>query len=83
MVENDEATFHCTAIGNPVPDIIWIKDGKTVGARDTLTFTALRRHSGKYWCSVDNGLGEAVNASVDLDVQCEYGIILVKDYSWL
>ena len=38
---------------------------------DTLNIEALRSHSGKYWCSADNGLGAAVNASVDLNVKCK------------
>lgn len=38
---------------------------------DKLIFEADRDDSGKYWCSADNGLSAAVNASGDLDVQCK------------
>lgn len=75
VTENDEVTFHCTAIGNPVPEISWTKDGKTVGQGNTLRFEASRDHSGEYWCSADNGLSDAVNSNADLDVQCEYKMI--------
>ena len=70
-------TFHCTATGNPTPKITWIKDGKTVDTGDKLTFNALRRHTGRYWCYAENGLEVTVNASAYLDVQCEYGRIVV------
>ena len=30
-----------------------------------------RTHSGKYWCSAENGLNSTVNASANLDVKCK------------
>ena len=38
---------------------------------DELSFEANRNDSGKYWCSADNSLSAAVNASGNLDVQCK------------
>lgn len=64
-------TFHCNAIGNPVPNIAWIKDGKTVETGSALSFKTSRNQSGEYWCSANNGL-KTVNTSVNLDVQCKY-----------
>ena len=65
-------TFHCTASGNPVPEIKWIKDDTVVGEGETLTFDALRNRSGEYWCIADNGLNDTVNVSAYLDVHCKY-----------
>jgi len=48
-----------------------LKDGKTVADGDTLSFSANRSRSGKYWCLAENGLGQAINTSASLDVQCK------------
>ena len=71
VLEPATATFHCNATGNPTPKITWIKDGKTMGQEETLIIEANRNHSGKYWCSAENGLNSTVNASANLDVQCK------------
>jgi len=71
VLESATATFHCNASGNPAPKITWIKDGETVGQGDTLMFETNRNHSGKYWCSAENGLNSTVNASANLDVKCK------------
>lgn len=73
--EGDETTFHCGAMGNPSPKIAWFKDGRSVGTGNTLSFLAFRNRSGEYWCSADNGLGLAINASVRLDVQIKPNLI--------
>ena len=72
VLEGTEITFHCAADGNPVPEIKWMKDGKTVATQGLLIFEAMRNQSGKYWCSVENGLNSTVNASATLDVQCKW-----------
>ena len=69
------ATFRCTAIGNPVPEIKWIKDGKTVHAGDVLSFAVDRNQSGKYWCTANNGFDTVANASVYVDVLCKYEML--------
>lgn len=70
--EGDEATFKCSATGNPAPEITWIKDGKTVGLGETLRLTSVdRNQSGEYVCSVDNVLGFNMVTSAKLDVQCK------------
>lgn len=72
IVEGAMATFYCTASGYPNPKITWTKDGKVVVTGDTLSFESNRNHSGKYWCSADNGLNVTVNASALLNVLCKY-----------
>lgn len=71
VIESETVKFRCDAAGNPAPEIVWIKDGRTVGQGQELSFQALRELSGKYWCSVQNGLGINVNVSAELDVQCK------------
>ena len=71
MNEGDETTLHCTANGNPVPTIKWIKDGMTVGTGNILTLETKRNNSGKYWCTAENGLDMQINASANLNVQCK------------
>ena len=72
VLEAANVTFHCNAIGNPVPKIKWIKDGETVASGNTLSFINTNRNqSGKYWCLAENGLNLTANASADLDVQCK------------
>ena len=75
ITEGMSVTFHCTASGNPVPQIKWIKDDTVVGEGETLTFDALRNRSGEYWCIADNGLNDTANASAYLGVHCKYGAV--------
>ena len=72
LKENSVVEFHCSAIGNPVPEITWIKDGQSMKKGDTLSFTVNRNQSGQYWCSADNGFNTVDNASAYLDVLCKY-----------
>ena len=72
MTEKEQIKFTCNAAGNPVPNITWTKDGKTVGTGDTLSLETHRNQSGEYWCSAENGVGLAINASAFLDVRCKY-----------
>ena len=70
--EFEDTVFLCNATGNPAPKITWMKAGKTVAHGDTLSFSANKSDSGKYWCSAENGLGLAINTSASLDVQCKF-----------
>ena len=72
VLQGTNVTMSCSATGNPIPKITWFKDGKAIGSGETLSLNAQRNVAGKYWCSADNGVGEAVNASADIDVHCEF-----------
>ena len=72
VVEGTNVTFLCTATGNPTPTVTWMKDGSSVAEGETLGFETSRNDSGKYWCLAKNGLGEAINTTVYLDVQCKF-----------
>ena len=82
ITEGISVTFHCTASGNPLPEIKWIKDDTVVGEGETLTFDALRNRSGEYWCIADNGLNDTANASAYLDVQCKYEAVGFLSNTW-
>ena len=71
MIEFEETTLHCTATGNPMPKIKWVKDGKTVGTGISLILKTSRNETGEYWCWADNGLGKSIKAGSYLDVQCK------------
>ena len=71
VMEKETVTFHCNASGSPTPNITWVKDGLIVSTGDTLSLTAERNLSGKYWCLANNGLGITIKAEANLVVQCE------------
>ena len=50
-----------------------------MGSGEVLNFIANRSNSGKCWCSVENRMNTAVNASALLDVQCKYKNAVVTD----
>lgn len=74
------ASFICTAIGNPKPQIEWRKNGKRLV---TLRYTVLEipngsvlriepvrpgRDNATYECLAENGIGEPVREQADLTV---------------
>ena len=74
VMEEDQVMFNCSATGSPVPNITWIKDGKTVGEGDVFSFEATRGHSGIYRCLADNGIEKNIETSFLFNVQCKYRI---------
>ena len=74
VTEGDNATLHCSAIGNPSPNIAWIK----VSTRETVSYSGMlfiedikRNKSGSYECLAWNGIGNNNTNSCTVDVHCE------------
>ena len=65
VIENQTATFYCSAAGNPKPKVTWSKTGgrgsvnTTDHERNKLEIrNASHRDSGRYVCKATNVLGE-------------------------
>ena len=71
-MEGTKAAFHCNATGNPTPKISWMKDGNAVAKGNSLSLETNRNNSGNYWCLAENGVGETINTTTYLDVQCKF-----------
>ena len=79
--QSRQATFSCTAQGNPVPTISWtgpsanftseVTPGANFTVLSVLTIDSAVRavHEGPYTCSASNGVGPSPNSSAALTVQ--------------
>ena len=73
--ESNAATLYCSATGNPVPSIKWIRrnagEVTVVSNNSSLEFEAINRNeSGLYQCIANNSIGnDSKNCAVD--VQCK------------
>ena len=79
--QSSQATFSCTAQGNPVPTISWtgpsanftteVTPGANFTVLSVLTIDSAVRvvHEGPYTCSASNGVGPSPNSSAALTVQ--------------
>lgn len=72
VLENEEVKLHCAAIGNPIPKILWRKDGITIGTGENLMLKAWRNASGTYTCMAKNLLNATAISNAHVDVQCKY-----------
>ncbi|XP_068203299.1 protein amalgam-like isoform X5 [Palaemon carinicauda] len=65
------ANLTCTVTGNPMPKVTWTKEGSTqpLGEGVALTKTnAKAEDNGIYRCTADNGAGDPVHSSINLQV---------------
>ena len=79
--QSRQATFSCTAQGNPVPTIFWtgpsvnftteVTPGANFTVLSVLTIDSAVRavHEGTYTCSASNGVDPSANSSAALTVQ--------------
>ncbi|XP_031551360.1 hemicentin-1-like [Actinia tenebrosa] len=67
--EGKDVSIVCNAIGYPVPNITWTKDGTVIGVGRIFNIARVKRNdSSCYTCTADNGIGHAKNASTCLDI---------------
>ncbi|XP_046976126.1 igLON family member 5-like [Vanessa cardui] len=79
------AVLECRASGNPVPSVTWHKLNETstrLGEGAQLQLSRLeRQHSGKYACTVDNGVGPPIVTEFQLQVL--YPPEITVERSWV
>ena len=82
VIEGYDATLHCNATGNPLPNITWIQqDTKDVlGTTKQLTLTAVNRNkTGTFQCIAWNGIGNNSTRTCTLDVFCKpFAVVTVQ-----
>ncbi|KAG8325284.1 hypothetical protein J6590_071538 [Homalodisca vitripennis] len=64
-------TLSCTASGNPMPSIVWHRQGSPLLHNEGFSITIERvdrHHSGLYQCTASNGVGPPVTVDLQLDV---------------
>ena len=79
MLEGDPPiTLNCTADGEPAPNITWTKvfsngsDSDALFTGEKFMLPNNRTNDGTYRCKASNGIGNDVNHTVDVVVNCEY-----------
>ena len=71
-------TLNCTADGEPAPNITWTKvfsngsDSDALFTGEKFILPNNRTNDGTYRCKASNGIGNDVNHTVDVVVNCEY-----------
>lgn len=90
--EGEHLRLRCPANGFPPPNVEWLRDdGKTIaiGAWEatsmpghTLNITKVNRvHMGVYVCVADNGIPFPVNQTFQLDVYCEFYVVIKLNFN--
>ena len=68
--EGDVLTLHCTAYGDPTPNITWTRVSDNSVVTFPLTISG-KQDEGVYKCTADNGVGDAANRTVNVFIQSE------------
>ncbi|XP_072925488.1 sialic acid-binding Ig-like lectin 10 [Hemitrygon akajei] len=67
-IEGESQILTCRADANPVPDVHWIKDGKTISRGERLHVPSVQLgDSGRYICGVSNDIG-STSSSHDVEI---------------
>ena len=62
----------CLVDSNPLPSIVWYHGTREVGEGKILNVDPVSRHDkGTYTCLATNDIGESMERSVDINVQCK------------
>ena len=77
VCERSQVTLHCDATGNPSPFVAWISAIGTVLQHSTnvTSYTisqVMRNDEGNYTCKASNTVGEDIDSTGILDVQCRF-----------
>ena len=68
----------CDVAGVPTPNITWTKvfangsDSDVLFTGQPYEFSKNRNNAGTYRCKADNGIGSAINQTIDVTINCEY-----------
>ncbi|XP_017265890.1 muscle, skeletal receptor tyrosine-protein kinase isoform X2 [Kryptolebias marmoratus] len=86
LLVESKAVLPCVTLGNPKPDITWLKDGELIKVSDRITildYGALKIHNiqkedaGQYRCVARNSFGLAFSKPVIIEVQAPARILQV------
>ncbi|XP_059848254.1 intercellular adhesion molecule 5-like [Hypanus sabinus] len=67
-IEGQSQNLTCHADANPVPEVRWIKDGKTISRGESLHIPSVRLgDGGRYICGVSNNIG-STSSSHDVEI---------------
>ena len=85
-IEGDPSvTLECMANGEPTPNITWTRvyandsDSGVLGTGNQFILETNRNNSRTYRCTAYNGIGNATNRKVKVNVNCEYVCCMVYE----
>ena len=78
--------LNCVADGEPKPNITWTKvfdngtDSETLFPSENFELPNNRSSAGTYRCTASNGIGNDVNHTATVVVNCEYFIAIIQAF---